>query len=136
MTRFVLLASLTVCGLFAAIALASLARRRRFANGLRGTAVVVDVRPVPRVRGGWVQPRNTDIVTVATAAWPRGVPVRQEPPSHECRVGQVVPVVQEAGRPDVLYLDRADLEPPLSSVLRPVGFLLVAPVILVLGLTR
>ena len=132
----VLVGALVFCALLLGVARISWSRRRKFSEGLRGTAAVVDVRPVPRVRGGWVQTKNTDIVTVATAARDARPPRTGTPPSGQYRVGQIVPVVQEPGRPDMLYLDRPDLVPPLSTVLRPLAFLLIVPVIVILGLTR
>ena len=86
------------------------ARRRVFTRGLRGTALVVEVRPTSLVQRRSLLERATETVVVATAQVPRGVPAPQKVPAGQYGVGQVVPVVQHPRDPYRLYLDRPDLE--------------------------
>ena len=109
-------------------------RHRVFTKGLRGTALVVDVRPTSLIQRRSVTERPTENVTVATAAVPRGVTVGQKIPAGQYRVGQVVPVVQAPGSPHRVYLDRPDLERPAIVVYSPLLLLLAVPVIVVAAL--
>lgn len=105
-------------------------RYRLLTRGLRGTARVVDVRPVSLLQRRSVVEAPTERVTVATAARPGGVLVGQKVPAGQYRVGQVVPVVQHPKDPGRILLDRPDLERPLVVVLSPLGFVLVLPLVL------
>jgi hypothetical protein len=99
-----------------------LSRHRAFTRGLRGTALVVDVRPTSLVQRRSVLERATETVVVATAQVPRGVPAPQKVPAGQYAVGQVVPVVQHPRDPHRVYLDRPDLEQhPVRAVLYLVG---------------
>lgn len=111
-------------------------RQRLFTHGLRGTALVVDVRPSSMLQRRSLTERPTDVVTVATAACPRGVRTAQKVPPGQYAPGQVVPVVQDPARPDRVLLDRPDLERPPAFVWAPLALALVAPLVVVLGLTR
>lgn len=136
--RALLAGAVTV--LFVAACLAAfawrLSRHRAFTRGLRGTAVVTGVRPVPLVQRRSVVERPTEVVTVATAAAPRGVPVAQKVPAGQYAVGQVVPVVQHPRDPLRLLLDRPDLEPGVLGVWWPLAAALLGPVVLALALTQ
>lgn len=84
-------------------------RRRIYATGVRGTALVIKVEKTPwAVRYNHLAPA-TETVTIATHHRPRGVPQERIPPG-QYEVGQVVPVIQPAGRPELVRLDRPDLE--------------------------
>ena len=109
-------------------------RHRVFTKGLRGTALVVDVRPTSLIQRRSVAERATESVTVATAAVPRGVTVGQKIPAGQYHVGQVVSVVQAPGSPHRVFLDRQDLERPAIVVYSPLLFLLVVPLIVVAAL--
>ncbi|WP_448630184.1 hypothetical protein [Cellulomonas soli] len=112
------------------------ARRRVFTRGVRGTAVVVAVRPTSPFERRSAVERPTERVTVATAAQPQGALTDQKVPAGQYHPGQVVPVVQAPGRPDRLYLDRPDLERSALSVYSPLLLAALAPVVAVLGLTH
>ncbi|GEM_PF-1463794 len=104
-----------------------------YRRGLRGTAVVVQVVPTPLLNRRSVVEHPTEMVVLATRDRPRGVRPEQKVPAGQYRPGQVVPVVQRAGDPDSVRLDRPDLE---SSDLSRwgLGAMLVAlPVIAVRG---
>ncbi|MGN8246569.1 hypothetical protein ACTHAM_000233 [Cellulomonas soli] len=111
-------------------------RRRVFTRGVRGTAVVVAVRPTAALERHSVVERPTERVTVATAARPQGVLTDQKVPAGQYLPGQVVAVVQAPGRPDRLYLDRPDLERSALSVYAPLLLAVCAPFIAVLGVTN
>ena len=111
-------------------------RYRVFTRGLRGTGLVVDVRPTSLLQHRSAIEAPTDTVVVATAAMPRGIPVNQKVPRGQYRPGQAVPVVQAPGRPDVLLLDRPDLERPVWAVFAPLALLVAVPLITYLGLTQ
>jgi hypothetical protein len=113
-----------------------LRRHRLFTHGLRGTALVVDVRPSSMRQRRSLTERPTDVVTVATAARPRGVRTNQKVPPGQYAPGQVVPVVQDPRHPDRILLDRPDLERPPLMVWGPLAVALLAPLIVWLGLTR
>lgn len=110
-------------------------RHRVMTRGLRGTALVVDVRPISLIQRRSVTERPTENVTVATAAAPRGVLVDQKVPAGQYRVGQVVPVVQARGNPFKVYLDRPDLERPAIVVYSPLLMMLAVPVIVFAAVT-
>jgi len=111
-----------------------LSRRRVFTRGVRGTALVVDVRPVGTMRRYSATEAATDDVTAATAARPQGVLVDQKPPAGQYQVGQVVPVVQAQGPTDKMFLDRPDLERSLVGTYAPLALVVAAPLFAVLGL--
>ncbi|GEA86221.1 DUF3592 domain-containing protein [Cellulomonas cellasea] len=113
-----------------------ISRHRAFTRGLRGTAVVVEVRPMTLLQRKSVTERPTEFVTVATAEVPRGVQVSQKIPAGSYAVGQVVPVVQHPRDPHRLYLDRPDLEPNALVVYLPLVAALMAPVTLAIAVTR
>ncbi len=110
-------------------------RHRLMSRGLRGTALVVDVRPSSMMERRSLTERPTEVVTVATAARPRGVRTAQKVPPGQYRVGQVVPVVQDPQRTDRVLLDRPDLERPAALVWAPLALALLAPFFVVLALT-
>lgn len=109
-------------------------RHRVFTKGLRGTALVVEVRPTSLIQRRSVVERATENVTVATAAVPRGVTVDQKVPAGQYHVGQVVPVVQARGSVHRVLLDRPDLERPAIVVYSPLLMLAAVPVIVVAAL--
>lgn len=111
-------------------------RRRVFTRGLRGTAVVIDVRPAALLERHSVAERPTERVTVATAARPQGVLTDQKVPAGEYRPGQIVPVVQHPRHAERLFLDRPDLERSLLGVYSPLLIAVVAPLVGLLGLTN
>lgn len=111
-------------------------RHRMYTRGLRGTAVVVEVRPTRLFEQHSVVEKPTVRVVVATAAVPRGVLTDQKLPAGEYHPGQVVPVVQDPKRPDRLYVDRPDLEQPASVVYAPLVVLCLVPVGVVITLTQ
>ena len=111
-------------------------RHRVFTTGLRGTAVVVDVRPTSMMQHRSVVEKPTENVTIATAARPRGVTVAQKLPAGQYRVGQVVDVVQARGRPDRIFLYRPDLERSAIGVYSPLALIVLVPVILYAALTN
>jgi len=94
---------LTVLALvvFGVACLAAFAWRRRrhrdFTHGLRGHAVIADVRPTSAMQRRSVTEVPTETVIVATADLPRGVATGQKFPRGTFVVGQVVPVVQRPG---------------------------------------
>jgi len=119
------------------VAFAYLYRRHRvFTRGLRGTGVVVEVRPTAVLERYSVVERPTERVVVATAAVPRGVLTDQKLPAGQYAPGQVVPVVQDPGDPHRLYVDRPDLERPASIVYAPLVVVLLMPVVATLGIGR
>ena len=67
---------------------------------------------------------------------PRGIPVNQKVPRGQYLPGQVVPSVQAPGRPDLLLLDRPDLERPVWAVFAPLALLVAVPLITYLGLAQ
>lgn len=111
-------------------------RRRLFTHGVRGTAVVVDIRPISLAQRYSVTQPATDNVTVATEARPAGVLVAQRVPAGQYRVGEIVPVVQAPGRPDRLLLDRPDLERSAAGTYAPLLLVVLAPLVAVLGLQQ
>ncbi|MBN9326891.1 MAG: hypothetical protein BGO38_14975 [Cellulomonas sp. 73-145] len=135
-TVLVLVVVVVSCGVLVGTFAAFYRRYRMFTRGLRGTAMVVDVRPTGVWQQRSVTEAPTDTVVVATAAMPRGVPVNQKVPHGQYQPGQVVPVVQAPGRPDVVLLDRPDLERPVWAVYLPLVLLVAAPVITFLGLSH
>lgn len=111
-------------------------RHRVMTQGVRGTALVVDVRPISMIQRRSVTERPTENVTVATAAVPRGVRVDQKVPAGQYRVGQTVPVVQARGNPHKIFLDRPDLERPAVVVYAPLFAIAFIPVIIYLAITN
>ena len=114
----------------------SFRRYRVFTRGLRGTGLVVDVRPTSLLQHRSVVEAPTDTVVVATAAMPRGIPVNQKVPRGQYLPGQVVPIAQAPGRPDLLLLDRPYLERPVWAVFAPLALLVAVPLITYLGLAQ
>ena len=110
-------------------------RHSVFVRGLRGTAVVVDVRPISVFQRHSVIERATENVTIATEARPRGVTVAQKLPAGQYQVGQVVDVVQAKGDPDRIFLYRPDLERSAWGVYSPLFVIAMIPVILYAALT-
>jgi hypothetical protein len=105
-------------------------RYRVFTRGLRGTALVVDVRPTSLVQRDAVFERATETVVLATAHVPRGVAAPQKVPAGQYAVGQVVPVVQHPRDAYRVYLDRPDLEHPVSRAYVAFTFSVVSLVLL------
>ena len=110
-------------------------RHSVFARGVRGTAIVVDVRPTSAFQRHSVVERATENVTIATAARPGGVTVAQKLPAGQYQVGQVVDVVQAKGDPDRIFLYRPDLERSALGVYSPLALIVLVPVILYAALT-
>ncbi len=112
------------------------ARRKVFTHGLRGTALVIDVRPSSMLERRSLTERPTDVVTVATAERPQGIRTAQKVPPGQYTVGQVVPVVQDPRRTERVLLDRPDLERPGVLVWAPLALALLACVIAALAITQ
>jgi hypothetical protein len=110
-------------------------RHSVFVRGVRGTAIVVDVRPTSAFQRHSVIERATENVTIATSARPRGVTVAQKLPAGQYQVGQVVDVVQAKGNPDRIFLYRPDLERSALGVYSPLFVMVMIPVILYAALT-
>jgi hypothetical protein len=110
-------------------------RHSVFVRGVRGSAVVVDVRPTAVFQRHSVIERATENVTIATEARPRGVTVAQKLPAGQYRVGQVVEVVQARGNPDRIFLYRPDLERSALGVYSPLAVIVLVPVTLYAALT-
>ncbi|CAL8968440.1 hypothetical protein CELL_00258 [Cellulomonas sp. T2.31MG-18] len=127
-TALVLVVVVVFCGVLVGTFAVFYRRYRVFTRGLRGTAMVVDVRPTGVWQRRSVTEAPTDTVVVATAAMPRGVPVNQKVPHGQYQPGQVVPVVQAPGRPD--------LERPAWAVFAPLVLLVAAPIFTFLGLSH
>ena len=128
------LGGLLMCGVLVGVFAYLYGRHRVFSRGLHSTAVVIDVQTTPVLQRRSAIEAPTEVVTVATAARPRGIRVNQKFPAGQYRVGEVVPVVQSLGNPDRLYLDRPDLERSAWSVYSPLALLVVVPLIVVLGI--
>jgi hypothetical protein len=110
-------------------------RHSVFVRGQRGTAVVVEVRPISLFQRHSVVERPTENVTIATEARPRGVTVAQKLPAGQYQVGQIVEVVQAKGDPDRIFLYRPDLERSAWGVYAPLYMIAMIPVILYAALT-
>lgn len=136
-TQFVVPIALGVLATFVALAVFAYlhSRHRVMTRGLRGEALVVDVRPISMIQRRSVVERPTENVTVVTAAAPRGVRIDQKVPAGQYRVGQTVPVVQARGNPHRIYLDRPDLERPAFVVYSPLLALVAIPVIVYAAIT-
>ncbi|GAA4725334.1 hypothetical protein GCM10023216_14590 [Isoptericola chiayiensis] len=115
---------------FLIVAILHWRRRRVFSSGVRGSGVVVRVEPTPVMNRYSLVERPTEMVTVATQAMPAGA-TPQKVPAGQYVVGQEVPVVQPAGRPHDVRLDRPDLEPAAWRVLGMAAMALAVPVIVV-----
>ncbi|GAA4725410.1 hypothetical protein GCM10023216_14700 [Isoptericola chiayiensis] len=108
-------------------------RQRAYANGVRGTAVVIGIEATPwAVRHNHFA-RATETVTVATHQCPHGVRQERIPPGQYV-VGQTVEVVQPEGRPDLVRLDRADVVGMPRLVWGFAAMAVLAPVIALRGL--
>lgn len=135
-------AGLVVVGALIAMVLMAVAfsyvwrRHRVFTRGVRGTAVVVDVRRTRLLEQRSAVERPTERVVVATAAVPSGVLTDQKLPAGEYRPGQVVPVVQDARDPHRLYVDRPDLERSAAAVYAMGAGLVVLPLVAVRGVVQ
>ncbi|MGV8977016.1 MAG: hypothetical protein ACOH17_03140 [Cellulomonas sp.] len=110
-----------------------ISRRRVFTRGLRGTAVVIGVRRAALYQRKALLEAPTDVVTLATAAVPRGIETSQKLPAGQYVVGQTVEVVQHPKDRYRLFVDRLDLEPSPLVVYVPLGAAVMAPVILLLA---
>ncbi len=111
-------------------------RRRVFTHGLRGTALVIEVRRSSMLERRSLTERPTEVVTVATAARPQGIRTAQKVPPGQYAVGQVVPVVQDPRRAERVLLDRPDLERPAALVWAPLALALLVWVIAALAITQ
>ncbi len=78
----------------------------------------------------------TDVVTLATAAVPRGIETSQQLPAGQYGVGQTVEVVQHPRDRYRLFVDRPDLEPSPLVFGGPLAAAAMAPVILLLAAGR
>jgi hypothetical protein len=111
-------------------------RHRVFTRGLRGTAVVIGVRRAALYQRKALLEAPTDVVTVATAAVPRGIETSQKLPAGQYAVGQTVEVVQHPRDRYRLFVYRPELEPSVLTVYGPLAAAAVAPLILWLAATR
>lgn len=103
-------------------------RRRVYTTGVRGTALVIRVETTPfAVRRNHFA-RATETVTIATHHRPDGVRQEYVPPGQYA-VGQVVPVVQPVGRPDLVRLDRPDLEETPRRIWGFAAMVVIAPLL-------
>lgn len=108
-------------------------RRKVYATGVRGTALVTRVEKTPiAVRRNHFA-RATETVTIATHHRPDGVRQEYVPPGQYA-VGQVVPVVQPAGRPDLVRLDRPDLAEKPRLIWGFAAMAVLAPLVALRGL--
>lgn len=113
-----------------------MSRRRVFTRGLRGTAVVVGVRRSAMLQRRALLETPTDVVTVATAAVPRGIETSQKLPAGQYVVGQTVEVVQHARDPYRLFVYRPDLEASPLVVYGSLAAAALAPFIVWLAATQ
>lgn len=111
-------------------------RDRVFTRGLPGAAVVIGVRPAALYQRKALLDAPTDVVTLATAAVPRGIETSQQLSAGQHGVGQTVEVVQHPRDRFRLFVDRPDLEPSPLVVDGPHAAAAMAPVILVLAAGR
>lgn len=111
-------------------------RHRVFTRGLRGTAVVIGVRRAALYQRKALLEAPTDVVTLATAAVPRGIEASQKLPAGQYVVGQTVQVVQHPRDRYRLFVDRPDLEPSVLTVYGPLVAAATAPVILLIASGR
>lgn len=113
-----------------------MSRHRVFTRGLRGTAVIVGVRRAALFQRRALLETPTDVVTVATAAVPRGIETSQKLPAGQYAVGQTVEVVQHARDPYRLFVFRPDLEPSPLIVYGPLAAAALAPFVVWLAATQ
>jgi hypothetical protein len=113
-----------------------ISRQRVFTRGLRGTALVVGVRPTTMFQRKSVIEAPTVAVTVATAQIPGGVETMQKLPAGVYFVGEIVDVIQDRRNPYRLYVNRPDLEPSVMKVYGPLVVAVMAPLILLLAATQ
>lgn len=92
--------------------------RRVFTHGLRGEAVIAEVRPMSTWQRYSITSPQTEWVVVATTAMPRGVRAHQAFRRGTFTAGQIVPVVQKPGDPSRIFVDVPGQAPSVSEVYR------------------
>jgi len=92
--------------------------RRVDTHGVRGRAMIAEVRPMSRWQHYSITSPPTDSVVVATADMPRGLRTDQAFPRRTFTVGQIVPVVQPPGDRSRIYVDVPGQAPSVSEVYR------------------
>ncbi|WP_418277910.1 hypothetical protein ACNHYB_08090 [Isoptericola jiangsuensis] len=127
---FVLVVALAFAVVFLVVAVVLGRRRRIYSTGVRGSGVVIRVDSTPVMNRYSAVESPSEMVTVATHMAPNGV-APQKVPAGQYVVGQEVPVIQPAGRPHEVRLDRPDLEIPRWKVIGTAAMALVAPMIAV-----
>ena len=133
---FVVLVTMVLWGVLLGLFLYRSRVARIYRRGVRGTAVVVQVLPTPLLNRRSVVEAPTEMVVIATQQRPRGVRPEQKIPAGQYRAGQLVPVVQRAGDPDSVRLDRPDLEPTDLARWGMLAMLVMLPLIATRGLAE